>query len=424
MNTGSYFGYIGMGAVPERHRRRPRHASPRSSASSPPSRSRRCCSTSTASRSARAASIRRSPPGDLHRRMVAGRSRRRRRPTPGRPGRRRHHLPRRRARRSWSRRPSGRGVFVLRLSRQPEKLAPEGYLTGAEWNWAKVYKTFVEKAQKGEPLPNFVRGGLAEGFVKMSPYGPAVPEAARKQADAVKAEIMKGGYSVIKGPLKDNKGNDGRRRGHGLSGDRHRARIDELPGRRRDRRDWRRHDGCCPASWVRRVGVDASRSTAAAGADRWYRLRRALEAVLVAVDRARAGGGGVLAVPAVFLGKSPVDFFALIWRGALRQLVLAAEHAVARGAAAPHGAVRRAARAARPRRHRRRGRGGAGRARGRGRRAAARGAARLPIVQLAMALAGDGWSAAPGSARRAGCATTAASTRPSPACCSPTSPSP
>ena len=60
----------------------------------------------------------------------------------------------------------------------------------------------------GEPLPNFLRGGIAEGFVKMSPYGPAVSEAARKNADAVKAEIMKGGYSVIKGPLKDNAGNE------------------------------------------------------------------------------------------------------------------------------------------------------------------------------------------------------------------------
>ena len=100
-----------------------------------------------------------------------------------------------------------RGVFVCGYHANQAKLAPKGYLTGAEWNWATVYKTFAEKAQKGEPLPNFLRGGLAEGFVKMSPYGPAVSEAARKQADAVKAEILKGGFAVIKGPLKDNKGN-------------------------------------------------------------------------------------------------------------------------------------------------------------------------------------------------------------------------
>jgi simple sugar transport system substrate-binding protein len=100
-----------------------------------------------------------------------------------------------------------RGVFTCGYHANQAPLAPKGYLTGAEWNWATVYKMFAEKTLKGEPIPNFVRGGLAENFVKMSPYGPAVSEAARKQADATKAEIMKGNYAVFKGPLKDNKGN-------------------------------------------------------------------------------------------------------------------------------------------------------------------------------------------------------------------------
>jgi simple sugar transport system substrate-binding protein len=94
----------------------------------------------------------------------------------------------------------------LRLSRHQSPLAPEKYLTGAEWNWAKVYKMFVDDLIAGTPLPNFTRGGLADGFVKMSPLGPAVGEAARKQFDATLAEMMKGGFSVIKGPLKSNKG--------------------------------------------------------------------------------------------------------------------------------------------------------------------------------------------------------------------------
>ena len=41
----------------------------------------------------------------------------------------------------------------------------------------------------------------------MSPLGPAVTEPARKQFETTKETIMGGGYSVIKGPLKDNKGN-------------------------------------------------------------------------------------------------------------------------------------------------------------------------------------------------------------------------
>jgi basic membrane protein A len=100
-----------------------------------------------------------------------------------------------------------RGVYTCGYHANQAPLAPKGYLTGAEWNWATVYTMFATKAQKGEPLPNFVRGGLAEGFVKMSAYGPAVSAAARSHADAVKAEMMKGGFAVFKGPLKDNKGN-------------------------------------------------------------------------------------------------------------------------------------------------------------------------------------------------------------------------
>ena len=65
---------------------------------------------------------------------------------------------------------------------------------------------YATKMQAGETLPNFTRGGLADGFVKMSAYGPAVSAAARQRADAAKAEIMKGGFAVFKGPMTDNNG--------------------------------------------------------------------------------------------------------------------------------------------------------------------------------------------------------------------------
>lgn len=101
-----------------------------------------------------------------------------------------------------------RGVFTCGYHANQMKLAPKGYLTGAEWNWITVYNMFLDHAMKGEPLPNFVRGGLAEGFVKMSPYGPGLSEAGRKNVDTVKAEIMKGNFAAFRGPLKDNKGNE------------------------------------------------------------------------------------------------------------------------------------------------------------------------------------------------------------------------
>jgi simple sugar transport system substrate-binding protein len=101
---------------------------------------------------------------------------------------------------------AGRGAFVCGYHANQSPLAPEKYLTGAEWNWANVYQMYAKKFVAGETLPNFTRGGLAEGFVKMSPLGPAVTEPARKMFEAKLAEMKKGDYAIIKGPLKDNKG--------------------------------------------------------------------------------------------------------------------------------------------------------------------------------------------------------------------------
>ena len=64
----------------------------------------------------------------------------------------------------------------------------------------------IETVQSSGTIDNFVRGGLAENFIKMSPLGPAVSDAGRAQFEATKAEIMAGGFAAYKGPLKDNTG--------------------------------------------------------------------------------------------------------------------------------------------------------------------------------------------------------------------------
>ncbi|WP_147047605.1 BMP family ABC transporter substrate-binding protein [Methylobacterium gnaphalii] len=101
-----------------------------------------------------------------------------------------------------------RGAFVCGYHVDQSPLAPQKYLTGAEWNWLPIYKSFAEAMLAGKVPEHFVRGGLSDGYVKMSPYGPGVSDAARKNADAVKAEMLKGGFQIIKGPLKDNAGKE------------------------------------------------------------------------------------------------------------------------------------------------------------------------------------------------------------------------
>jgi simple sugar transport system substrate-binding protein len=99
-----------------------------------------------------------------------------------------------------------RGIFVCGYHANQAALAPKGYLTGAEWNWTTPYTMHVQDALAGKPMVNFLRGGLKEGFVRPSPYGKAVTEAGRKNADTVKAQMMKGEFAIFKGPLKDNTG--------------------------------------------------------------------------------------------------------------------------------------------------------------------------------------------------------------------------
>ena len=99
-----------------------------------------------------------------------------------------------------------RGIMSCGYHASQAKLAPKGYLTGAEWDWSTPYKQFLAEAAAGKPLSNFVRGGLKEGFVKMSAYGPSVSAKAKEAGDKAKAGLVKGDFAIFKGPLKDNKG--------------------------------------------------------------------------------------------------------------------------------------------------------------------------------------------------------------------------
>jgi simple sugar transport system substrate-binding protein len=99
-----------------------------------------------------------------------------------------------------------RNIFVCGYHANQAALAPKGYLTGAEWNWVTPYTLHVKDAMAGKPLVNFLRGGLKEGFVQPSAYGKAVSDPARKAADGIKAQMVKGDYVIFKGPIKDNAG--------------------------------------------------------------------------------------------------------------------------------------------------------------------------------------------------------------------------
>ncbi|MCA1992560.1 MAG: BMP family ABC transporter substrate-binding protein [Coleofasciculus sp. S288] len=106
-----------------------------------------------------------------------------------------------------------RGIFSSGYHANQAGLAPKGYLTGAEWNWAAVYSKYAELIKTGKTLmnggiPHLVRGGLKDDFLKLSAYGSGVSAEAQKDADAAKAKFADGSMVIYKGGLKDNTGKE------------------------------------------------------------------------------------------------------------------------------------------------------------------------------------------------------------------------
>ena len=104
-----------------------------------------------------------------------------------------------------------RGIFASGYHANQAELAPQGYLTGAEWDWSNVYTNYMTQILEGKTLmnggiPHLVRGGFQDGFLKLSPFGPAVSPEAQQAAEAAKAELVAGNLVIYKGEIKDNQG--------------------------------------------------------------------------------------------------------------------------------------------------------------------------------------------------------------------------
>jgi simple sugar transport system substrate-binding protein len=84
-------------------------------------------------------------------------------------------------------------------------LAPKGFLTGAEYKWETIYKIYADLVAKGQPLPNMLAGGYDTDMVMNTPFGAGASEEARKSATAAIADL-KAKKPIYVGPLKDNKG--------------------------------------------------------------------------------------------------------------------------------------------------------------------------------------------------------------------------
>lgn len=100
----------------------------------------------------------------------------------------------------------GRGVKTCGHNASQAPLAPKGFITGAEYKWETIYKSFAADIEGGKALPNILYGGYHNDMVQNTAYGAGATPEAIKAADAAIAGL-KASKPIYVGPLKDNKGN-------------------------------------------------------------------------------------------------------------------------------------------------------------------------------------------------------------------------
>ena len=99
-----------------------------------------------------------------------------------------------------------RGIMSCGYHTDLSALAPNGFLTGAEWNWAKG-GDFVKAWQTGASYPNLYRGGFRQEMVALSSFGKTVPQNVQQAVFAARQGFLDDTLKLYRGPLKDNKGN-------------------------------------------------------------------------------------------------------------------------------------------------------------------------------------------------------------------------
>ena len=99
------------------------------------------------------------------------------------------------------------GVFGCGYNSDMTVDAPAAHLTAAIWNWNVYYRTAMEAAMSCGEASNFVAtmgtpayyGGLAEGFVDVSPLTANCAAGTAEAVEAVKALIVSGEWDVFSG---------------------------------------------------------------------------------------------------------------------------------------------------------------------------------------------------------------------------------
>jgi basic membrane protein A and related proteins len=102
------------------------------------------------------------------------------------------------------------GVMSVGYHADASALAPNGWITGAIWNWGELYQKMVAEVDSGRwatsPYKGKFRVGLADGVVALAPFGASVPADVQALVMQAKQDMIDGKLFAFTGPIKDQDG--------------------------------------------------------------------------------------------------------------------------------------------------------------------------------------------------------------------------
>ena len=98
------------------------------------------------------------------------------------------------------------GKYAFGWDSDMSAFAPKAHLGSAIVNWGPYYEKAVNDVLNGTWKTADTKWGTKEGANDLVKVADAVPEAAKKRVDEIKAGLKAGTFNVFKGPLKDNTG--------------------------------------------------------------------------------------------------------------------------------------------------------------------------------------------------------------------------
>ena len=81
-------------------------------------------------------------------------------------------------------------------------------MTAATWDWTKLFVDLVNQVRGGTYKVGQIRQSMADGVVKLAPFGKAVPKDVQDQITATQAKLVSGQLQIFAGPIKDQSGTE------------------------------------------------------------------------------------------------------------------------------------------------------------------------------------------------------------------------